>query len=266
MATHLTGRQISVELFPFSFSEFLKISQQEASEASLKQYLQDGGMPEYLKSGQSVVLASLVDDIIIKDISVRHSLKDVESLRQLTLFLCANIGNPLSANKLINLFGIKSASTILEYFSHLKDAYLFDFVPRFSYSLKAQARNPKKLYSIDTGICNNLAFKFSENIGHFLENAVYLHLRRHNKSIFYFNESGECDFVVMKNAGIEHLIQVCWHLDDMNLAREKNGLQQAMKFFKHTRGTIVTSNQKDSIPTEDGVIEIVPAYEFFMSA
>jgi predicted AAA+ superfamily ATPase len=263
MATHLTGRQVSIELFPFSYSEFLNFKHLQANTKTFELYLKTGGMPEFVKTGQQILLTSLVDDILIKDIAVRHSLKDADSLRLLTLYLNTNIGHLVSANKLVNLFGIKTASTLLEYFSYLQECYLFAFVPQFSYSLKTQSRNPKKVYSIDTGLSNALALKFSENAGFLFENAVYLHLRRYHKEIYYFKKTGECDFVVMEKTQPILLIQACYRLDDMNLDRELSGIREAMNFFHKPNGTIITLNQKDRFDTEDGTVEVLPACEFF---
>jgi len=88
----------------------------------------------------------------MKDIAVRHAVRDINSLRQLTAFLITNIGNLVSASKLVGMFDIKAPSTFLEYFSFLRDAYLIDFVPIFNHSLKVQARNPKKIYVMDMGL------------------------------------------------------------------------------------------------------------------
>jgi predicted AAA+ superfamily ATPase len=131
-ATHLTGRHLSHELFPFSFEEFLMLKKLPANEDSLLKYLFVGGMPEFAKTEQNILLTSLIDDILIKDIAVRHTIRDVDSIRKLTLFLLSNAGNLVSANKLTGLFGIKSVSTILEYFSYLTESYLVDFVPQFN--------------------------------------------------------------------------------------------------------------------------------------
>jgi predicted AAA+ superfamily ATPase len=262
-ATHLTGRHISQELFPFSFSEFLTLKNLQANADSLHEYLLTGGVPEFAKTGHSALLTTLVDDILIKDIAVRHSIKDVDSLRKLTMFLMSNIGNLVSASKLINLFGIKAPSTILEYFSYLTESYLIDFVPQFDYSIKTQMRNPKKIYSIDTGVSQNLGFNFSKNAGHFLENAVYLHLRRKYKEIFYFNENrAECDFAVMKNEKLEQLIQVCYELTPENREREMRGLTEAMDFFKTDKGMIISFNQCDAFMHNSKRIEVIPAWEW----
>ncbi|MDR1222470.1 MAG: ATP-binding protein [Tannerella sp.] len=261
--THLTGRHISIELFPFSFSEFLTLKNLSADAGSLHEYLLAGGVPEFAKTGQGILLTTLVDDILIKDIAVRHAIKDVDSLRKLTLFLMSNIGNTVSANKLINLFGIRAPSTILEYFSYLTETYLIDFVPQFDYSVKAQIRNPKKIYSIDTGISQNLGFNFSKNAGHFLENTVYLHLRRTYREIFYFNRNrAECDFVVMKNEKPEQLIQVTYEFTPENREREIRGLTEAMDFFRIDNGVIITFNQHDAFMYGGKRIEVLPAWEF----
>jgi predicted AAA+ superfamily ATPase len=200
---------------------------------------------------------------LIKDIAIRHSIKDVDSLRKLTLFLLSNVGNLVSANKLTNLFGIKATSTILEYFSYLTEAYLFDFVPQFDYSTKVQIRNPKKIYSIDTGIAKNVGFSVTENAGHLLENLVYLHLRRKHKEIFYFNKNKtECDFVVMNNEKIVQVAQVCYELLPENREREIRGLVEAMDFFKTNNGLIVSFNQHDIFVHNGKQIRVLPAYEF----
>lgn len=111
-----------------------------------------------------VILNTLVDDILMRDIAVRHSVRDVVSLRQLTAFLITNIGNLVSANKL------------------------------FSHSLKVQARNPKKVYVMDMGLYTENSVTTSENTGRRLENLIFLHLRKKYKQIFYYKDRVECDF------------------------------------------------------------------------
>ena len=163
LGTHLTGRHLSMELFPFSYSEYIRFKGLENGENAVMDYLKTGGIPEYLKTGISAIFSALVDDILMRDIAVRHSVRDVTSLRQLTAFLITNIGNLVSANKLVGMFDIKSPATFLEYFSFLKDAYLLEFVPMFSHSLKVQARNPKKVYVMDMAIYTETSVSTSNN-------------------------------------------------------------------------------------------------------
>lgn len=264
LGTHLTGRHLSMELFPFSYREFITYREVEANQESLKDYLHIGGMPEYVKSGQALILSSLMEDILVRDISVRHSVRDIDSLKQLAIYLLSNVGVLVSASKLTGMFGIKSSTTILEYFSYFMDAYLVEFVPRFDYSLKAQARNPKKIYAMDTGLIDAVSTSFTEDLGRKLENMVYLHLRRNFSTIYYFVEKGECDFVVFEKGQIVQAIQVCYTIDDFNFEREYNGLVTALKYFKINHGIIVTMNQEDIFEKDGLRIEMIPAYKYFL--
>lgn len=264
LGTHLTGRHLSMELFPFSYREFITYKETEADQESLKDYLVTGGMPEYVKSGQALILSSLMDDILVRDISVRHSVRDIDSLKQLAIYLISNVGVLVSANKLTGMFGIKSSTTILEYFNYFKDAYLVEFVPRFDYSIKAQARNPKKIYAMDTGLINAVSTSFTEDLGRKLENMVYLHLRRTYSTIYYFAEKGECDFVVFEKGKIVQAVQVCYTIDDFNFEREYSGLVAALHYFKVNHGFIVTLNQEDIFEKDGLTIEMIPAYKYFI--
>jgi len=262
LGTHLTGRHLSMELFPFSYNEFLTIKGLTRNQDSLNSYLIGGGMPEYARSGEVRVLSQLIDDILIRDISVRQSIRDIEVLRQLTVFLMTNVGNLISTTKLSGMYGIKSASTFLEYFSFLSNAYLIEFVQQFSYSLKSQAHNPKKVYSMDTGFLSEVATLFTDNLGQRFENMVYLHLRRKYDKLYFYKGKGECDFVAFNRNKVEKLIQVCYRIDDMNLEREYSGLMEAMKFFKKTEGLIVTFDQKDIFEKDGLTVRLVAGHEF----
>ena len=263
LGTHLTGRHLPMELFPFSYSEFIRFKTLNSGENTVMDYLKNGGIPEYLKTGASIILNALVDDILMRDIAVRNNIRDVISLRQLTAYLITNIGNLVSANKLVGMFDIKSPATFLEYFSFLKDAYLFEFIPIFSYSLKIQARNPKKIYVMDLGIYTENAISISDNMGRRLENLVFLHLRRKYKHIFYYKDRGECDFITMEKGAAKEAIQVCLTIDDENFEREYNGLLVAMQNLGIKEGSIVTLNQSDTFEKYGMTIRMIPAHMFF---
>ncbi len=262
LGTHLTGRHLSMELFPFSYQEFISFTNSAVSYESLEAYLKIGGIPEFVKSKNELIIAALLDDILVKDIAVRHGIRDVASLKQLALYLLSNLGVPTSANKLVGMFGIKSAVTILDFFSYFQNSYLMDFVPQFSYSLKAQNRNPKKVYALDLGLATAVSTSFSENNGRKLENLIYLHLRRKYNSIHYFTEKGECDFVVSEKGKVTHAIQVCYQISDENFSREYKGLLQALDFFNLEIGWIVTANQRDRLEESGKTVELIPAFEF----
>lgn len=262
LGTSLTGRHITKELFPFSYNEFCRFKHKERDINSLKEYMLLGGFPEYLKTSYEEILADLLDDILIRDIAIRYGIKDTRGLKRLTIYLLSNIGNLTSANKLKEPSGINSATTILEYISHLEQSYLIKLVPMFDYSLKKQTINPKKIYAIDMGLVSANVSKLKEDDGHKLENMVYNALRFNCKEIYYHKGNGECDFITIEKGAITNAIQVCLQLDADNRAREFNGLMDAMKKYNLDEGTIVTLNQKDSFQIENKTIHVVPAFTF----
>ena len=265
LGTHLTGRNISMELFPFTYSEFLVCRDASVNSSTLVDYLQIGGMPEYVKHQDRRILARLLDDILIRDIAVRHKVRDIDTLKQLAVYLLTNVGKPVSANNLKNLFSVKSTTTILEYFAFYSDSYLIEFLPQFSLSPKAQIRNPKKVYAIDTGFIDVVSTSSSQDLGRKLENLVYVHLRRKFNEIYYYQDRGECDFIVKVRERITLAIQVCYHFNDDNFTREYNALLETMKAFDLSIGIIVTFDQKDTFEQDGYTIQLVPASEFLLS-
>lgn len=262
LGTHLTGRHLSINLYPFSYTEFLAFTKQDPTVKSVKEYMKVGGIPEFIKTRAKVILNTLLEDILVRDIAINKNVREVDSLKQLAVYLLSNAGNLVSANKLIGMYGLHSTSTILEYISYFKDAYLIGQVPQFSYSIKAQARNPKKIYAMDMGLIDAVSTSFTEDTGHKLENMIYLFLRETNKEIFYYKDKGECDFVTFDNKKPVSAIQVCLQLTNENFDREYNGVVAAMKELKLTEGTIVTLEEKDRFEKDGLIVNIVPAHEF----
>lgn len=265
LGTSLTGRHITMELFPFSFSEFCRFKGLEHNEISIKEYMQYGGFPEYLKTPFEEILVNLLDDILIRDIAVRYGIKDTRGLKRLAIFLLSNIGNLISANKLREPSGIGSTTTILEYLSHLEQSYLVSLVPVFDYSLKRQSINPKKIYAIDLGLVAVNVSKIKGDEGHKLENIVYNALRLRYKEIYYHKGNGECDFIIIEKGAIKQAIQVCFELNVDNRTREFNGLIDALKAYKLKEGYIITCHQEDFFQIEDYVIKVIPSYKFLSS-
>ena len=262
LGSSLTGRHITKELFPFSYNEYCRFHKLTASPDSTLSYLKYGGFPEYQKQKNEEILTSLLDDILIRDISVRHNIRDIKTLQRLTLFLLSNVGNRVTGNKLKTAFGISSATTILEYFSHLEISYLLAFIPMFDYSQKKQNNNPKKVYAIDTGLVEINTPSFTKDMGHKLENLVFLALRQRSKEIYYYSGVGECDFLIMSKGVISRAVQVCLELNNDNLQSEISGLYEAMEKFKLADGTIVTLSQNDSFDRNGMTIKVVPFHEF----
>ena len=264
LGNRLTGRHISRELFPFSHDEFCCFKNTEPGNESLSDYLEKGGFPEFLKTGNIDILTQLQSDIIFRDIAVRYNIRDTSSLRQLFVYLLSNASQLFSPSKLTGVSGVKSPTTVLEYISFFESSYLIHILPCFSYSLKAQSLAPKKIYVSDTGLIKTGAVAFSKNYGALLENFVYNCIRRTTKDIYYFHgkNGGECDFII-KTQEKTFCIQVCWELSLDNQDREINGLFDAMEFFNLEEGTILTYNTEDLILSNGKKINVFPAWKQF---
>ncbi len=246
LGTRLTGRYKQIELYPFDYLEYLKFTNQKQGEVSCRNYLLEGGFPEYLKENDKEYLQTLLKDIITRDIAVRNNIRNEQLIVRLAVNLMSNIGKEFSFNKLSNSVGIKSVRTTIDYCDYLQQSYLLEYIPRFSYSIHKQQNNPKKIYSCDTGLAKANSLSFTDDSGRLLENAVFLELRRHYNDIQYFkDENSECDFLVKIGNKVVYAVQVCWKLTNDNLKREINGLKNAIEQTKAKDGVIITLNQED---------------------
>ncbi|MBI2044623.1 ATP-binding protein [Candidatus Pacearchaeota archaeon] len=264
LGTKLTGRHLSVELFPFSFEEFLSLKKQEPSIKSFEEYLIKGGFPEYLKKENPEVLHELLTDIVMKDIAARFGIKNTAILNKIVIYLISNVGKEFSYNSIKKMFEIKSVKSVIDYISFFENAYLVFTLPRFSYSYKQQQVNPKKVYSIDNGFSSNNSASFSKDQGKLLENLVFLSLRKRYKNIFYFQEKNECDFVIKEKDKITKAVQVCFDLNEDNKDREINGLLEALEKFNLKDGIILTYKQDDEFNIKNKKIKVLPVWKWLL--
>jgi len=265
LGTRLTGRNITKELFPFDYQEYCTFHTLEQNEASVIKYMNDGGVPIFLKTNDISYLHQLLRDILYRDIIARHGIRNGKIVEELTLYLISNIAKPYSLNGLKKIFNLGSANSVSDYVSWLEDSYLFFTLPRFSWSLKSVSVNQKKIYSIDTGFAQANSLSFSSDKGRLFENMIYLSLRRKFNDLYYFSDKGECDFVVKEKAKVTQVVQACFDLNSDNLQRELNGLKEAMDFFSLKEGTIVTMNQTDEFVQGDRRIQVVTANDWLKS-
>ena len=264
LGTRLTGRYLAVELFPFSYVEFLQFQKFENTDKAVEKYLKLGGFPEYLKTSNVEVLQNLFKDLVYRDIAIRYSIRNTKLLIDLALYLLSNIGKETTYNSLKKTFQVGSANTIMDYLNWFEDAYLLFFLQKFSYSAKSIAINPRKVYAIDNGLINANSLSFSEDKGRILENAVYIHLRNQGIKMYYFREKRECDFVLFEQEKCVNAIQVCQEVHAENQEREISGLLEAMTFFDLQKGFIVTFNQEDTLEMDGKTIYLVPSTVFFL--
>ncbi|MBI2066531.1 MAG: ATP-binding protein [Deltaproteobacteria bacterium] len=272
IGSHLTGRHREVELFPFSFREYLgfkgvePIAQNTTQSAYLKRglhdYLKTGGIPDALKYPEDDFCAQLYQDIIYRDISARYSIDSLKNLKELSLYLAGNAGKPVSFNKLRQMLMLGSVNTVKTYIDYLETSWLYFIINTYSTSMKQQQIAPKKVYCIDNGIINQVAFRSSDDTGWLLENVVFLHLRKKTSEIFYAkNDDGsEIDFLIRKGPKPVHLIQVSASLAaEETRKREVNSLLTGMRRYKINEATIVTLEEEETIRDKNSYIRIVPA-------
>lgn len=259
LGTRLTGRYSQIELFPFSFNEFLTFFNRKRSPESFDQYFELGGFPEFLEEKDTDYLRTLLRDIVTRDIAVRRKITNENQLIRLAVHLLSNTGKEFSYNNISKILEIKSVRTVIDYCDYLRESYLVDFIPMYSPSIKKQLVNPKKSYSIDPVFAKANSLSFSKDFGRRLENFVFNKLRRDFSEIYYFkNSSSECDFLIKQKDQIVKAVQVCWEVNNENTTREINGIKNAMAETGAVEGIIITNNQEDNL----NGIELIPAWKW----
>jgi len=220
--TALTGRHISFQIMPLSFKEYLLFKNKKFPKNNLEiiknritylkefnKYLLEGGFPQTTLKPNKQLLKNYFEDILYKDIAVRYNIRDLNALRKLANYCITNISNTISYNSLRNIYKL-SLDSIRSYMSYFEEAYLLFTVPIFSYSLKVQEQNTRKLYTIDNGLRNAVSFKFSEDEGRLAENLVFIELKRKQREMYYWKGKGEIDFVIKNKDNSIDLINVCY--------------------------------------------------------
>ena len=278
--TKLTGRNVSVELFPFSFAEYLAFqgvalsanglaltSERAAVKRHFDAYLKHGGMPEYLKYRDATLLKRVYEDILYRDIVARYGIKQVKPLRELGLYLLSNIGATFSYNNLKHVLGLGSMNTVKSYADFLENSYLVFLVAKFAFSLKEQIVAPKKIFCVDNGLADSVAFQFSRNRGKFLENLVFLELRRRFSDIYYYRTRNnlEVDFLVKVGRTDVRLIQVADRLDDERVRRrEVEALFKAMEELHVSEGLVLTDDSEERIVLGGKTVTVKAVYKWLL--
>jgi hypothetical protein len=275
IATSLTGRNLNIELLPFSFKEILnfkaidynlnKLSSTTKSliVGSFEQFMIQGGFPLMVKENNPEILNQYFQDILYRDIVARYRLSQVDELRQMAIYFFANASKLFSYSTLQKITGIKSLSTIKNYLGFYNQSYLFFYLQKFDFSVKKQLMNSRKAYSIDQGLNNRIGFNFSENKGRILENIVFIELKRRKVEFFYYSGKNECDFVIMQGTQIKQAIQVTYLISHENIEREVNGLLEVKDKYNITDLMMLMYDDELQLTIADE-IQIMPVWKWLL--
>ncbi len=233
LATSLTGRHVSIELFPFNFQEY----QQAFKKGNLGGFLKKGGFPAVLNYPEpEKLLQQYFQDIVERDIRERVSAKSSHPLRAVAQMIFESIGSELSLRKIAGAINI-SHETVNLYLHACEEAYLLFSCPYFAYSEAKRIRRNKKYYVIDTAMRRSVSTKVGADLGKDFENLVYLSLRQKTAEIYYWKGKGEVDFVVNTNNGITP-IQVTY---EKLKQRHEDALTEFYSHFPHANEPLIVT-------------------------
>ena len=287
LATALAGRYVTIDVYPFSFREFLgsrgieaagggvqRMAQKEELQHMLREYIEWGGFPEIVleedPDRKRGLLRFYSDSILYRDVVKRSGLTKVDKLEMMKNLALTNVSNLMNFHKIAKQLGV-SPDTVSSYFHAMENANFIFSVPLHAFSLKKQQVNPKKIYSIDTGIRNVVGFRFSSDAGRLYENIVFLHLRRKYREIYYWKpprngssgKNGEVDFVVTEGNIVTRAIQVCYDPEPAH-EREISSLLKACEEFGLDEGIVVTGRLRKKENHDGRVIRFIPLWEWLL--
>lgn len=277
MGTHLSGIHIPVELYPFSFSEYLQLKNistnktniyTTAGEALLskhfKAYMLSGGFPAYLQGEPEDYISALYQSIIYRDVLQRNNITNSREVLEMMHYIASNAAKRHSYASLAKVIGVKHPDTVKNYVRCMEETYLLSQLLKYNPSVKTQEASIKKMYLIDNAIIRLVGFNPTENLGPLLENLIFIELKRRNKDIFYHANGSECDFIVRTGTRITQCIQVTVSIADENTRkREVSGLTSAIKTYDTTDNTIITLDD-ERISMENNGIRVVPAWRWLL--
>ncbi|GJM06929.1 MAG: ATPase [marine bacterium B5-7] len=196
-SAYLTGRKRIIEINPLDFEEYLQFkgvvlgtADKGLQEQYFLDYMQIGGMPEYVLNGDRDYLMSLVDDILMKDIVARHKIRHPDIIRQYFILLMERAGKQISINKIANILGI-SPDTASRYLGMFEDTYLIHLVSRFG-KTNETLLSQKKVYATDLGM-RHIVVGFRDK-GAIFENIVFMKIK-HRQPKYLYVDGQEIDFI-----------------------------------------------------------------------
>ena len=244
LATLLTGRYISTNVLPLSFAEYAELFPNTSKADLFGQYINTSSLPEAAKLAQaapefvSKYLRDIYDTIVHKDIVRRHAIRDTANFERIYKFILNSVGSHVSPGSIAGALNAVlrrgepaiSHNTVAAYIDHMTQTFLLYKAERYDIKGKNLLKTRGKYYSVDLGLRSSLTGgKADADLGHKLENIIYLELRRRNHGDIWVGrqDEREVDFVVQNSAGERFYYQVAWTAhDSATLERELTALRK----------------------------------------
>ena len=194
LSSVLTGRHITVELFPFDFAEFRHVR----PTGNVTDFLHQGGFPEPLASDDAdLLLRQYFQDILQRDVRERVGARSSLALRQIVQMVFEAAGSELSLRRIAAASGV-AVETVAAYLGACEQAYLLFACPWFAYSKRKRSQRNRKYYPVDTALRRVSVTQTGQDIGKALECATFVELKKRYHDIFYWRKNGEVDFVIQQ--------------------------------------------------------------------
>lgn len=286
IATELRGKAVSTEVYPLSFSEFLKFKEFRQNPLStggqagiarlFDEYLSWGSYPAMPKTedfSREALLREYFDTMILRDIIQRYSPSKPRQCIELYRYLLSNISRPHTLKGAYGYLKSKGYATsrdsVREYIHWAEDSRLIFSTPIYSQSHKEQERNYHKIYSIDWALALHNSSVWDGSISRSLENMVFLYLQKQYSRIYYYltkSDRKEVDFITVDQKGNPVMaVQVCENLNTAETAeREVSALAAASVYFGISEALIITLNEERTIQRNGITIRVVPAAKWLL--
>lgn len=260
IATLISGRYVEIKMLPLSFKEFVQATNQTANLSSAyRQYVQTSSFPyvlELLETPQEInsYLEGIYNTILVKDIVDRKRITDTLILKSVTRFLFDNIGLELSSKKIADTLTSNSrksdSKTIEKYVSALEESFIVYRADRYNIKGKEYLKTLEKYYAADVGLRNFMLGKKAMDVGHILENIVYLELLRRGYSVYVGKiDAFEVDFVAQNQNGNTYIQVAAGVRDSSTLERELKPL----KMIKDNYVKMILTLDDDPESDHDGI-------------
>ena len=260
IATLISGRYVEIKMLPLSFKEFVQATNQTANLSSAyRQYVQTSSFPyviELLETPQEInsYLEGIYNTILVKDIVDRKRITDTLILKSVTRLLFDNIGLELSSKKIADTLTSNSrksdSKTIEKYVSALEESFIVYRADRYNIKGKEYLKTLEKYYAADVGLRNFMLGKKAMDVGHILENIVYLELLRRGYSVYVGKiDAFEIDFVAQNQKGNTYIQVAASVRDSSTLERELKPL----KMIKDNYVKMILTLDDDPESDHDGI-------------